>query len=83
MKQKDIALIIVVAAISAGLSFAISGKLFVTADSKKQTVEVVDVVNTEFKEPDAKYFNSQSVNPAQTIQLGDGTNPNPFNGASQ
>jgi hypothetical protein len=83
MKQKDIALIIGIAFVSAIASFIISGKIFVTTDNKQQKVEVVDVINTQFSQPDSKYFNSQGVDPAQPIQLGGNNNQNPFNGASQ
>lgn len=81
MKQKDIALIIVIAAISAVVSFVVSGKIFVTPSTRQQKVEVVDAINTTFTTPDTKYFNAQSVNPAQTIVIGNNSNQNPFNGA--
>lgn len=80
MKQKDIALIIVIAAVSGIASFFISGKLFVTPSNRQQKVEVVDTINTTFEQPNSKYFNTQSNNPAETIQLGSGNNANPFNG---
>lgn len=83
MKQKDIALIVVIAIISAIVSFVISGKIFVTPANRQQKVEVVDKINSDFTAPDSKYFNSSSVNPTQLVTIGNNNNQNPFNGTSQ
>lgn len=82
MKKKDIALIVVIAIISGVVSLIISTKVFVTQASLQQKVEKVDAIVPDFTQPDAKYFNANSIDPAQTIQLGDGNNTNPFNGTS-
>ena len=83
MKQKDIALIIVIAAFSAIISFFISGKIFVTPTNRQQKVEVVDVISPEFQKPSDKYFNSSSIDPTQLVTIGDNNNPNPFSSPSQ
>jgi hypothetical protein len=83
MKQKDIALIIVIAAISAIVSFIVSGKIFVTPANRQQKVEVVDKISTEFVSPSKKYFSSNSIDPTQAVQIGNDSNQNPFNGTSQ
>lgn len=80
MKQKDIALIIVIAAISAALSFGLSQLLFGSGGSK-QSVAVVDKITTDFATPDPKFFNTNSINPAKLIEVGNGNNTNPFNGS--
>ncbi|MFA5004240.1 MAG: hypothetical protein WC498_03140 [Candidatus Saccharimonadales bacterium] len=81
MKQKDIALIIVIAAISAVLSFIISGRIFVTPANRQQKVEVVDAISPAFETPSTKYFNKDSINPTQLVQIGNNNNQNPFSGA--
>ena len=83
MKQKDLSVIIVVAFLSAIISFVLSGKIFVTPENRQQAVEVVDPVTADFKLPDSRYFNSNSINPTLDSQLGTDTNQNPFNGTSQ
>lgn len=83
MKQKDIALIIVIAFISGIVSFVVSNKLFVTPSNRQQQVEVVDAINTQFQIPDHKYFNSNSIDPTQATQVTTTNNQNPFNGSSQ
>lgn len=83
MKQKDIALIIVIAFISAVISFVVSGKIFVTPANRQQKVEVVDAIDSNFATPSTKYFNDKSVDPAQVIQIGNNNNQNPFSGSGQ
>jgi hypothetical protein len=84
MKQKDIALIIVIAAVSAVVSFVVSNKLFVTPANRQQSVEIVDVINPTFQTPSTKYFNSTSIDPAQNSQIGSNNNQTPFSsGGSQ
>lgn len=77
MKQKDIVLIIVIVFVAAILSFFASGFLF-GSDQKEQQAEKVDTIGTEFPQPDKKYFNEESINPAQSIEVGDNDNANPF-----
>jgi methionine-rich copper-binding protein CopC len=70
MKQKDIALIIVMAFVGAVASLIISRLLFSSPANREQTAEVVDVIEPRFSEPPSKYFNSSAVNPTQPIPLG-------------
>lgn len=79
MKQKDIVLIIVVCFFSAIISFVASNMLISTPKNRQQKAEVVDKITDEFQQPDKKYFNETSINPTQTIRIGDAQNPTPFN----
>lgn len=81
MKQKDVALIIIIAAISAGLSFGVSQLVFSSAQPGQQKAAVVDAITTDFATPDSKFFNSQSIDPAKLIQVSPSNNQNPFNGS--
>ena len=80
MKQKDIALIIVIGAISAIISFFASQMIFVTPANRQQKVETVQAITTTFTLPSNKYFNSSSIDPTQLIQIGNSSNANPFSG---
>ncbi|QQS20351.1 hypothetical protein IPL85_02800 [Candidatus Saccharibacteria bacterium] len=82
MKQKDIGIIVAVAFLSAIVSFLLSNKLFYTPENRQQQVEVVDVIKTDFKQPDPRYFNLESINPTQNSQL-NSTNQTPFNATKQ
>jgi Flp pilus assembly protein CpaB len=81
MKQKDIALIVVIVAVSGLISFLASQWVFARPGDRQQKVEVVDVITSDFPLPDTKYFNNTSVDPTQLIQIGNSNNPNPFGGS--
>ena len=83
MKQKDIALIILIAGIAAFASFFISRSLFASGTKRSQQAEVVDKISTEFTQPSNKYFNQKSIDPTQLIKIGGSKNNNPFNGKKQ
>ncbi|MBP9853200.1 hypothetical protein KBC77_04450 [Candidatus Saccharibacteria bacterium] len=77
MKQNDIAVLAAIIFFSAIASFLISGKLFVTDKQRKQTTEVVDVINVNFPLPDERFFNDKAINPTTNSGL-EKTNENPF-----
>ena len=83
MKQKDLSLILVMVFISAVVAFVVSGWVFGSPRSRAQTAEKVDVISADFTPPSRKYFNAESVNPTQLIQIGGSANPNPFNSKPQ
>jgi hypothetical protein len=78
MKQKDVALIMVIAFISAVVSFLISNKIFVAPSNREQEVQVVNKISPSFQNLDSKYFNSNSIDPTQNTQIGNNNNQNPF-----
>ena len=82
MKQKDIALIVVVVIVSGVLSFFVSRALFSGSSSRDQKVEVVDVISASFPTPSSKYFNANSIDPTQMIHIGDNNNSTPFKDAT-
>ncbi|HVV25461.1 MAG TPA: hypothetical protein VHC21_00305 [Candidatus Saccharimonadales bacterium] len=82
MKQKDIALIIVVVFISALVSLFASKAIFAPPKNRQQQVEVVQPINAQISKPDSRYFNNQAFDPAQPITTGQNANPDPFSGSS-
>lgn len=78
MKQKDVALIIIVVFISGILSYFLSSTFITTPENRKTEVEVVEPISSEFKRPDERYFNANSINPTQQIQIGNQDNQQPF-----
>jgi len=78
MKQKDIAMIIIVVFVSGVISFFISG-LVIGPSSNLQKGVAVDKISPVFSPPDTKYFNTSSIDPTQLIHIGTGSNQNPFN----
>ncbi|OGL30364.1 hypothetical protein A3D14_02940 [Candidatus Saccharibacteria bacterium RIFCSPHIGHO2_02_FULL_47_12] len=78
MKQKDIVLIILVVFISTVVAFVFSSFVLSPSKNRSTKVEVVQPITDEFKTPDKKYFNSNSIDPTQLIQIGNSQNPDPF-----
>jgi hypothetical protein len=78
MKQKDIAMIVLIAGIAGVISFFASRAVFASAGNRTQSAEVVDAITPEFTTPSQKYFNTNSIDPTQLIQIGTSTNTNPF-----
>ncbi|HSX32240.1 MAG TPA: hypothetical protein VLF43_03190 [Candidatus Saccharimonadales bacterium] len=79
MKQKDIALIIIMVFVSAVVALTLSKFVFAKPADRQQTAEKVDAITADFPQPPSKYFNNGSVNPTQQIEIGNSSNPNPFN----
>lgn len=80
MKQKDYMLLGIIVVISAIVSFIISGKLFATPADRQQQVEQVQTLSAAFPTPNPTYFNTQSIDPTQLIQIANNNNANPFSG---
>lgn len=82
MKQKDVALIIVIAVVSAVVSLLLSNVLFASPKNRQQQVEVVQPITTEFPQPDNRYFNKNAFDPTKQITIGQDNNTDPFSGSS-
>jgi hypothetical protein len=82
MKQKDIALIIIIIFVSAFISFFISKAIFASPKNRQQSVEVVEPISADFPKPDNRFFNGTAFDPTQLITIGQNTNPDPFSGSS-
>lgn len=78
MKQKDIALLIVIAAVAGMFSLVLSHVIFSSAGARQQSVETAAPITTTFTPPSTAYFNSNSIDPTQIIQIGGSQNPTPF-----
>ncbi|HYH36435.1 MAG TPA: hypothetical protein VD706_02970, partial [Candidatus Saccharimonadales bacterium] len=65
MKQKDIALIVVIVFVSAIISFFVSNAIFGSPENRQQSAEVVQPISSKFPKPDPRYFNNQSFDPTR------------------
>ncbi|MDZ7744369.1 MAG: hypothetical protein U5K77_01265 [Candidatus Saccharibacteria bacterium] len=84
MKQKDIALVIIIIFITGIFSFILSNLLISTPENRQQEVEVVHPIVSEFPTPDERFFNEDSINPTQEIRIGtDDPNTSPFDDSEQ
>ena len=78
MKQKDIALIIIIVFISAIISLFVSKAIFAPPKNRQQEVEVVQPITADFPKPDSRYFNKHAFDPTQLITIGQNANADPF-----
>lgn len=79
MKQNDIAQILVVGVFALILAMVLSNVVFSPSSKKTQKKDIISAINSDFKEPDKRFFNDKSVNPTQTIRIGENANNQPFN----
>lgn len=79
MKQKDIITLALVVIISGVVSLILTNIIFGSPKNNNVKVEVVEAISSEFKLPDARYFNDESIDPTQIIRIGDNNNQQPFN----
>ena len=78
MKQNDIAMLILVVAISFVASWFIFNAIFTGPDEQSTEVEVVNVIRPDFEQPSNKIFNDDSFNPTELIQIDEQNNNKPF-----
>jgi hypothetical protein len=83
MKQNNVVTLIIIVVIAGIVSLTASKYLFTTAADRQQSVEVVPAIAANLPTPSSTYFNSQSIDPTQLIQIGTTTNSNPFSSPSQ
>ncbi|HMH31266.1 MAG TPA: hypothetical protein VK534_02205 [Methylomirabilota bacterium] len=83
MKQKDLALIIIIVFISAVISLFVSKALFASPDKRQQQAEVVQVITADFPKTDKNYYNKDAFDPTKLITIGQNANTEPFSDSSQ
>lgn len=83
MKQNDIITLIVTIFVAVVLSILVSNSLFSSNPNKlNDTVYQAPRISSSFKLPSSKYFNSQSIDPTQIINIAPSNNQQIFNSAN-
>jgi hypothetical protein len=78
MKSKDIYVIIMIGIFSTVASIVLSSTFISGDKNRDETVEVIPVITSELTRPAQEYFNSNSINPTKTIQIGGEVSRKPF-----
>ena len=78
MRQKDIASLVLVIAISLIASWIVFNALINTPENRETEVERVDAFSGEFPEPDSTIFNKNALNPTELIRIGESETSEPF-----
>lgn len=78
MKKNEIALLILIIAISVGIAYAIGQSIFGKATTKPVDVETATAISSEIDSPSAAIFNENAINPTVPVRIGDPSNQQPF-----
>lgn len=78
MKKKDLTTMIAVAFFAVVFALVLSNLIFTPKSTKGLKAQKIDKIESAFEKPDKKYFNDESINPTQLIQIGDSPNAQPF-----
>lgn len=78
MKKTDIALLGVIVAISLVAAYLIGQAVLGKVKQSDVQVEVTDPISSSITPPSTDIFNSEAINPAVPINIGDSNNQQPF-----
>lgn len=78
MKKNDIALLILIVSISVIGAYFIGKAVIGYSKQGEAKVETVEKIDAQISAPDPTIFNSDAINPAVPIKIGDSTNQQPF-----
>lgn len=86
MKQKDLAIIILIAFISIMISSVLANAIFNSSKKHNLKAPTVNVISSDFPQVQSEsaykpIFNSEALNPTQLIKIGTSQNTTPFNQA--
>lgn len=69
MKKTDIAMIILIAAVSVMVAFFVTKTIFGGTATEAVKVDTIDEMTAEVTPPDPAIFNSTAINPAVEVQI--------------
>lgn len=78
MKKSDLALLIVIVAISLGASYFAGRAVLAQFVQRDTQVEVTDTISSSLVPPSETIFNDRAINPAVPINIGNSNNQQPF-----
>lgn len=78
MKKSDIALLIVIIAISLVASYFIGQAVLSNFTQSDVQVEATNPITSSITPPSTEIFNDKAINPAVPINIGDSNNQQPF-----
>lgn len=72
MKKSDIAMIILIASISALIAYFVADALIGNVQDEAVKVKTADPITAEVEKPDPTVFNSNAINPTVEVIIGGG-----------
>jgi len=84
MKKTDIAMIILIASVSAIVAFFVARSIFGDVYSGTAKVKTIDPISSSIDQPSSDIFNKQAINPTVQVQInGTGSGSSPTTPGSQ
>ncbi|HYG84269.1 MAG TPA: hypothetical protein VD907_05330 [Verrucomicrobiae bacterium] len=78
MRKNDIAIIILIASISALVAFFIGKAVIGEPQQQSVKVKTIEAITTEVTPPESTIFNKDGINPTVEINIGNPSNRQPF-----
>lgn len=78
MKKNEIALLILIIAVSVGIAYAVGQSIFGNVTTKKVEVETAKPISADVTSPSEFIFNDKAINPTVQVRIGDPNNQQPF-----
>lgn len=78
MKKNEIALLVLIVALSIGIAYAIGQALFGNATTKPVVVETAQAISSEIVPPSEQIFNPTAINPTVPVRIGGPSAQQPF-----
>lgn len=69
MKKSDIAMIVLIASVSALLAYFVASSIFGGQSGSSVKVKTIDPISSTIVEPDSSIFNKDAINPAVEVQI--------------
>jgi hypothetical protein len=73
MNKNNFAILILIVAVAAGISYAVGNAVLGSKALKPVTVKTTTPIKAEISEPDVAVFPSDAINPTVQITIGDNT----------
>lgn len=78
MKKNDIAIIVLIASVSALAAFFIGKAVIGEPQQQNVKVKTVEAIQTEIQKPDSSIFTKGAINPKVERNIGNSANEQPF-----
>jgi len=69
MKRSDLAMIILIAAVSVGIAYFVANSLFGGMTEQGTQVKTVDPITSTIEAPDSAIFNEDAINPSVEVNI--------------
>jgi len=69
MKRSDLAMIVLIAAASAGIAYFVASSVLGNMTEQAVKVKTIDPITSTIETPDAKIFNDNAINPSVRVDI--------------